>query len=57
MHATVQELGSLQAREGIRPRQIKLSGRIGTLSPLVIELWKNPEHQIPRKNYNLSNEG
>jgi hypothetical protein len=33
------------------------SGQIGTLKPFATEFWKNPEHQIPREFYNLSNEG
>jgi hypothetical protein len=40
----------------IRFGQIKLSGQIGTLRPLAIELLKNSEHQIPREFCNLSNE-
>jgi hypothetical protein len=50
----VQELWSLQVGEGIRSGQVRLSGQIGILRPLAMELWKNPEHKIPREFYNLS---
>jgi hypothetical protein len=37
--------------------QIKMSGQIWTLSPLLEELWGNPKYQNPKEFHNLSNDG
>jgi mannose/fructose/N-acetylgalactosamine-specific phosphotransferase system component IID len=53
----VQELRSLEIEGGVNFGQIKLSGQIWTLKPLIKEIWSKSEHKDPRQFYNLSNDG
>jgi hypothetical protein len=53
----VQELRSLEIGKGVSFGQIKLSGKIWTLKPLLKEIWTKSEHKDPREFYNLSNDG
>jgi hypothetical protein len=52
---TAQELWSLKFGGGVSSGQIKPSGQVWTLSPHSKEFWENPEYQIPREFYNISN--
>jgi hypothetical protein len=52
-----QELWSLEVGEGVSSAQIKLAGQFWIFRPVPNEIWKDSDHEDPRKFYILSNEG
>jgi hypothetical protein len=53
----VQELQSLKVGGCVSSGQIRLSGQIWTVMPILKEIWSISEHKDPREFYNLSNDG